>query len=61
MQIFEDITFMLLLRFCCSKVPRHVFQSVTNEMVVIFRGFGDAGNGFKAKVWSTVDDETAVR
>ncbi|EFO22248.1 CUB domain-containing protein [Loa loa] len=45
-------------RFCCSKASRHVFQSVTNEMVVIFRGFGDAGNGFKAKVWSNVDDET---
>ncbi|VDK78636.1 unnamed protein product [Litomosoides sigmodontis] len=46
-------------RFCCSGAPRHVFQSVTNEMVVIFRGFGDAGNGFKAKVWTNVDDETA--
>ncbi|KAM3727040.1 Zinc metalloproteinase nas-38 [Dirofilaria immitis] len=46
-------------RFCCSRVPRHIFQSATNEMVVIFRGFGDAGNGFKAKIWSNVDDDIA--
>nr|CDQ04538.1 BMA-NAS-38, isoform a [Brugia malayi] len=42
-------------RFCCTKAPHHVFQSITNEMIVIFRGFGDAGNGFRAKVWSNVD------
>lgn len=67
MQIFSSYRkgskkqFMLFLRFCCSKAPSHVFQSATNEMVVIFRGFGDAGNGFQAKVWSNVDDETVVR
>ncbi|VDN85381.1 unnamed protein product [Brugia pahangi] len=42
-------------RFCCTKAPHHVFQSITNEMIVIFRGFGEAGNGFRAKVWSNVD------
>ncbi|KAL3981487.1 CUB domain family protein [Acanthocheilonema viteae] len=47
-------------RFCCSKAPRHIFQSATNEMLVIFRGFGDTGNGFKAQVWSNIDDETVI-
>uniref|UniRef100_A0A1I8EB02 Metalloendopeptidase n=1 Tax=Wuchereria bancrofti TaxID=6293 RepID=A0A1I8EB02_WUCBA len=44
-------------RFCCTKTPHHIFQSIANEMIVIFRGFGDAGNGFKAKVWSNIDDQ----
>ncbi|VDO35372.1 unnamed protein product [Onchocerca flexuosa] len=46
-------------RFCCSRTPRHIFQSETNEMVVIFRGFGATSIGFKAKVWSNIDDEIA--
>ncbi|VDM48120.1 unnamed protein product [Toxocara canis] len=42
-------------RFCCSKKPTQAFESVTNEMVLIFRAGGDRGLGFKAKVWSNVD------
>lgn len=29
-------------------------------MIVIFRGFGDAGSGFQAKVWSNINDEETV-
>uniref|UniRef100_A0A915C7J2 Zinc metalloproteinase n=1 Tax=Parascaris univalens TaxID=6257 RepID=A0A915C7J2_PARUN len=42
-------------RFCCSKKPTQIFESVTNEMVLIFRARGDTGRGFKAKVWSNLD------
>uniref|UniRef100_A0A1I8AMW9 Metalloendopeptidase n=1 Tax=Steinernema glaseri TaxID=37863 RepID=A0A1I8AMW9_9BILA len=39
-------------RYCCSTRPTQRFQSGGNEMLVLFRGFGDRSRGFKAKVWS---------
>ncbi|VDK43351.1 unnamed protein product [Anisakis simplex] len=47
-------------RFCCSKKPDQIFESTTNEMVVIFRSRIYSGIGFKAKVWSDAEDNSSV-
>lgn len=36
-------------RYCCDKIPQQVV-SEGNEMIVIFKSFGESGNGFRAKI-----------
>ncbi|KAK0396887.1 hypothetical protein QR680_001898 [Steinernema hermaphroditum] len=41
-------------RFCCSTRPTKRFQTLGNEMLVLFKGNRERSRGFKARVWSDV-------
>uniref|UniRef100_A0A0N4VKC9 Zinc metalloproteinase n=1 Tax=Enterobius vermicularis TaxID=51028 RepID=A0A0N4VKC9_ENTVE len=50
-------------RFCCPKVPEKVFESKTNEIIVIFRANQYMARGFQARIWTdkiTPDEVTII-
>lgn len=46
-------------RFCCNQVPGSI-QSDGNEMLVMFRGKGQRGNGFRARYHTDAPDRPGL-